>query len=139
MSRENLLDLLGGLMRGGVPDSGEDYITQLEDSIHLGELTSANLTFFMRNVKTTGASTHTPFLFVASCSENQVCVAKHLIKRFTRLLLIQVAQPCSQMLLYCEWQSKPVNCSDIFQLVPSNQGFCCVYNLQTVHLNRKRY
>lgn len=43
------------------------------------------------------------------------------------------------MLLYCEWQSKPVNCSDIFQLVPSNQGFCCVYNLQTVHLNRKRY
>ncbi|XP_046454006.1 pickpocket protein 28-like isoform X2 [Daphnia pulex] len=98
MSRENLLDLLGGLMRGGVPDSGEDYITQLEDSIHLGDLTSANLTFFMRNV----------------------------------------AQPCSQMLLYCEWQSKPVNCSDIFQLVPSNQGFCCVYNLQTVHLNRKR-
>jgi hypothetical protein len=50
MSRENLLDLLGGLMRGGVPDSGEDYITQLEDSIHLGDLTSANLTFFMRNV-----------------------------------------------------------------------------------------
>ena len=43
------------------------------------------------------------------------------------------------MLLYCEWKSKPVNCSDIFQLVPSNQGFCCVYNLQTVHLNRKRY
>ncbi|EFX85936.1 hypothetical protein DAPPUDRAFT_98455 [Daphnia pulex] len=98
MSRENLLDLLGGLMRGGVPDSGQDYITQLEDSIHLGDLTSANLTFFMRNV----------------------------------------AQPCSQMLLYCEWQSRPVNCSDIFQLVPSNQGFCCVYNLQTVHLNRKR-
>ena len=51
MSRENLLDLLGGLMRGGVPDSGEDYITQLEDNIHLGDLTSANLTFFMRNVQ----------------------------------------------------------------------------------------
>ena len=50
MSRENLLDLLGGLMRGGVPDSGEDYITQLEDNIHIGDLTSANLTFFMRNV-----------------------------------------------------------------------------------------
>jgi hypothetical protein len=62
MSRENLLDLLGGLMRGGVPDSGEDYITQLEDSIHLGELTSANLTFFMRNVKTARASTHTIFI-----------------------------------------------------------------------------
>ncbi|XP_059352662.1 pickpocket protein 28-like [Daphnia carinata] len=98
MSRANVLDLLGGLMRGGVPDSGEDYLTQLEDSIHIGNLTSANLTFFMRNV----------------------------------------AQPCSQMLLYCEWQSKSVNCSEIFQLVPSNQGFCCVYNLQTVHLNRKR-
>lgn len=50
MSRENVLDLLGGLMRGGVPDSGEDYITQLEDSIHMGDLTSANLTLFMRNV-----------------------------------------------------------------------------------------
>ncbi len=62
MSRENLLDLLGGLMRGGVPDSGEDYITQLEDSIHLGDLTSANLTFFMRNVKTARASTHTIFI-----------------------------------------------------------------------------
>ena len=51
MTRESLLDLLGGLMRGGVPNSGEDYLTQLEDSIHIGNLTAANLTFFMRNVR----------------------------------------------------------------------------------------
>ena len=50
MTRESLLDLLGGLMRGGVPNSGEDYLTQLEDSIHIGNLTAANLTFFMRNM-----------------------------------------------------------------------------------------
>lgn len=51
MTRANLLKLLAGHMRGDVPDDDEDYLTQLEDSIHIGNLTAANLTLFMRRVR----------------------------------------------------------------------------------------
>ena len=60
----------------------------------------------------------------------QVVICNHLNAFFPA----QIAQPCSEMIRYCEWQDEPVNCSTIFQLVPSNQGFCCGYNLNDIHL-----
>lgn len=127
MTKEGLLKLLAGHLRGDVPDDNEEYLKQLEDSIHISNLTTANLTQFMRRVRN---PKNRMLGHDASCQIN---------RSLDFVVHLQVAQPCSQMLLYCQWQSKPVNCSDIFQQVPSNQGFCCVYNLQTVHVNRKRY
>lgn len=51
MNRTNLLDLLGGLLTGEVPHGDVEYLTQLEDNIHMPNITAANLTQFMRNVR----------------------------------------------------------------------------------------
>lgn len=45
----------------------------------------------------------------------------HVFQRIYVMNNLQIAQPCTKMLLYCEWQRAPVNCSKIFQQVPSSQ------------------
>ncbi|XP_067633200.1 pickpocket protein 28 [Eurosta solidaginis] len=39
------------------------------------------------------------------------------------------AQPCSKMLLSCSYGADGGNCSDLFQEIISDEGFCCVFNI----------
>lgn len=50
VSREDLLELLSSLMKGAVLNISQSYVKQIEKSLHLDQLTAANLTFFMQNV-----------------------------------------------------------------------------------------
>ena len=42
--------------------------------------------------------------------------------------LKQSMQPCTEMLLHCKWMNREVKCPRIFQVVTTDEGFCCVFN-----------
>lgn len=39
------------------------------------------------------------------------------------------AQPCSQMLRYCRFSGREVNCHEIFRSIITDEGLCCVFNI----------
>ncbi|KAJ8711329.1 hypothetical protein PYW07_008571 [Mythimna separata] len=51
----------------------------------------------------------------------------------TRSFLINVTQPCSEMLAKCVWDSLDVNCEDLFNAQLTDEGLCCTFN--AVHRN----
>lgn len=38
------------------------------------------------------------------------------------------AQPCRQMLTTCMWKGVKMGCEKIFFAIPTDQGFCCAFN-----------
>ncbi|KOB78304.1 Uncharacterized protein OBRU01_02645 [Operophtera brumata] len=51
----------------------------------------------------------------------------------TRSFLINVTQPCNEMLAMCEWDSKTMDCQDLFNAQLTDEGLCCTFNV--VHRN----
>ncbi|CAH0595363.1 unnamed protein product [Chrysodeixis includens] len=51
----------------------------------------------------------------------------------TRSFLINVTQPCSEMLAMCTWDSTTMNCDDLFNAQLTDEGLCCTFNV--VHRN----
>ncbi|CAG4932747.1 unnamed protein product [Colias eurytheme] len=47
----------------------------------------------------------------------------------TRSFLINVTQPCEEMLAICTWDSKPMNCQDLFNAQLTDEGLCCTFNV----------
>ena len=35
---------------------------------------------------------------------------------------------CNSMIIYCSWQGKWTNCTDLFEVRPTDNGFCCSFN-----------
>ncbi|KAF9805785.1 hypothetical protein SFRURICE_009417 [Spodoptera frugiperda] len=52
----------------------------------------------------------------------------------TRSFLINVTQPCSEMLAQCIWDSSVMNCEDLFNAQLTDEGLCCTFNV--VHRNK---
>ncbi|XP_075983418.1 pickpocket protein 28-like [Anticarsia gemmatalis] len=52
----------------------------------------------------------------------------------TRSFLINVTQPCNEMLAQCVWDSTPMNCEDLFNAQLTDEGLCCTFNV--VHRNK---
>ncbi|KAM7347465.1 pickpocket 28 [Cochliomyia hominivorax] len=48
--------------------------------------------------------------------------------KYFKAILIEVAQPCDDMLLYCSFGSQIENCSTIFNMVLTDDGLCCTFN-----------
>ncbi|VVC95889.1 unnamed protein product [Leptidea sinapis] len=47
----------------------------------------------------------------------------------TRTFLIKVTQPCEEMLTKCMWNSKTMNCYDLFNAQLTDEGLCCTFNV----------
>ncbi|XP_037915033.1 pickpocket protein 28-like [Hermetia illucens] len=43
--------------------------------------------------------------------------------------IVDVAQPCSKMLVSCRYGSDEMNCSHLFRTVVTDEGLCCAFNL----------
>ncbi|KAL0818256.1 hypothetical protein ABMA28_008749 [Loxostege sticticalis] len=48
---------------------------------------------------------------------------------YTRSFLINVTQPCSEMLTACSWGSKNMSCVDLFNAQLTDEGLCCTFNV----------
>ncbi|XP_075157996.1 pickpocket 28 [Haematobia irritans] len=48
--------------------------------------------------------------------------------KYFKAILVEVAQPCDQMLLYCRYGSRMENCSNIFNTMLTDDGLCCTFN-----------
>ncbi|KAE8752702.1 hypothetical protein FOCC_FOCC000442 [Frankliniella occidentalis] len=42
--------------------------------------------------------------------------------------MINVTQPCHEMLLTCKWRNQPVDCDNVFNAVLTDEGICCTFN-----------
>ncbi|CAB3220489.1 unnamed protein product [Arctia plantaginis] len=51
----------------------------------------------------------------------------------TRQFLINITQPCNEMIAQCIWASSTVNCEDLFNAQLTDEGLCCTFN--AVHRN----
>ncbi|XP_045454262.1 pickpocket protein 28-like [Melitaea cinxia] len=47
----------------------------------------------------------------------------------TRSFLINVTQPCNEMLSLCIWDSVSMNCQDLFNAQLTDEGLCCTFNV----------
>lgn len=45
-----------------------------------------------------------------------------------REFLINVSQPCSELLVQCRFAAKPFACMDLFASILTDDGICCVFN-----------
>ncbi|XP_063368781.1 pickpocket protein 28-like [Cydia amplana] len=53
---------------------------------------------------------------------------------YFRSFLINVTQPCSEMLAMCIWDSGEMSCQDLFNAQLTDEGLCCTFNV--VHRNK---
>lgn len=44
----------------------------------------------------------------------------------------QLMQPCDLLLVRCGWLGQLYNCSKIFKIVKSKEGFCCGFNYHSI-------
>ncbi|KAH8292921.1 hypothetical protein KR044_008658 [Drosophila immigrans] len=57
--------------------------------------------------------------------------------KYFKALLVDVAQPCDEMLLYCSFGSRREICSMIFKSILTDDGLCCTFNaLDPIYLFR---
>ncbi|CAF4916555.1 unnamed protein product [Pieris macdunnoughi] len=47
----------------------------------------------------------------------------------TRSFLINVTQPCEEMLAICIWSSEILKCQDLFNAQLTDEGLCCTFNV----------
>lgn len=56
---------------------------------------------------------------------------------YFKALLVEVAQPCDQMLLHCSFGARKEICSTIFNSILTDDGLCCTFNaLDPIYLFR---
>ncbi|XP_039752611.1 pickpocket protein 28-like [Pararge aegeria] len=48
---------------------------------------------------------------------------------YTRSFLINVTQPCNEMLSLCIWNSVQMSCQDLFNAQLTDEGLCCTFNV----------
>lgn len=48
--------------------------------------------------------------------------------RTFRKVLLQVSQPCSDMLVWCSYGGIEFDCLDIFSSILTDDGLCCIFN-----------
>ena len=101
-----------GLPMAGKRASDLKEYSHLRDVVEMAGL--ANLTALMASVRA----------YVAVVKKN-----KENINAVSFFSFLQVMPDCSSYLLKCWWQGHPVdNCTDIFQIRKTNDGFCCSFN-----------
>lgn len=48
-------------------------------------------------------------------------------------LMKDLMQPCDRLIRQCYWLNQEVNCSKLFYLSKSTEGFCCSFNYKGLH------
>ncbi|CAG9791417.1 unnamed protein product [Diatraea saccharalis] len=48
---------------------------------------------------------------------------------YMRSFLINVTQPCNEMLASCSWNSRKMSCVDLFNAQLTDEGLCCTFNV----------
>ncbi|XP_077301156.1 pickpocket protein 28-like [Arctopsyche grandis] len=46
----------------------------------------------------------------------------------TEKLMLELMQPCSELLKRCSWMGTNIKCMDLFKTVKTDEGFCCSFN-----------
>jgi hypothetical protein len=39
-----------------------------------------------------------------------------------------ISPRCDEILAYCEWRAVVKNCNELFEMVHTDEGFCCSFN-----------
>ena len=47
------------------------------------------------------------------------------------------SDPCSTIIKYCKINGNVKNCNNIFQILPTSNGPCCTFNINSKHMYRK--
>lgn len=47
---------------------------------------------------------------------------------FDNIVHFQLAPKCEDTLIRCQWGDSEVNCSEVFSLRKTWEGFCCIFN-----------
>lgn len=53
----------------------------------------------------------------------------------TKKLMLELIQPCDQMVLGCMWLGKVWPCESMFRVTMSPEGFCCSFNQKALKSN----
>ncbi|KAG7299998.1 hypothetical protein JYU34_017035 [Plutella xylostella] len=43
-------------------------------------------------------------------------------------IMEEIHQPCSNLLIYCQYDRKEKKCNEMFQLIKTLEGYCCAFN-----------
>lgn len=46
----------------------------------------------------------------------------------THSLMLELMQPCENMVKHCQWLGKEMPCESLFRVTMSTEGFCCAFN-----------
>uniref|UniRef100_A0A336MEX5 CSON014571 protein n=1 Tax=Culicoides sonorensis TaxID=179676 RepID=A0A336MEX5_CULSO len=47
---------------------------------------------------------------------------------FVRRFIVNISQPCTELLMACKFSGEDVLCDDIFQSILTDEGLCCTFN-----------
>lgn len=50
----------------------------------------------------------------------------------TNKLMLELMQPCANMIKSCAWLGKIVQCDTLFRVAKSSEGFCCSFNYKAL-------
>lgn len=48
--------------------------------------------------------------------------------------MLEVTQPCLNLIQNCSWLGENVACSTLFRMIKSSSGFCCSFNYKALKL-----
>lgn len=57
----------------------------------------------------------------------------------TFTLMLEVMQPCENMIKYCMWLGKELPCDSLFRVTVSTEGFCCSFNNKALKYKLQMY
>ncbi|XP_030378904.1 pickpocket protein 28 [Scaptodrosophila lebanonensis] len=112
---------------------------KLTSSIPFPAITICNLNQALRSrVKRISRSSTNYSLLMSLCDQGGDLTISYIgTWKYFKAILVEVAQPCNDMLLYCSFGAKQENCSVIFNSVLTDDGLCCTFNaLDPIYLFR---
>ncbi|KAF5296275.1 hypothetical protein FQR65_LT10270 [Abscondita terminalis] len=49
-------------------------------------------------------------------------------------IMLKISQPCDKMLQMCRWHLRKMQCDEIFNVVATDEGLCCTFNMLPLNL-----
>lgn len=47
-------------------------------------------------------------------------------------IMLELIQPCEEMLQNCSWLGEVIPCKDLFRMIKTVDGFCCSFNYKAL-------
>lgn len=63
--------------------------------------------------------------FLINVRPNQYLITHH---DDYHVIIVQVTQPCTQLITSCYWKSEPRACDTLFNAALTDEGLCCTFN-----------